>query len=175
MQILKLPDSTTFKRMTGLSVRLIDTVASLLTNAGCRNAITTCVHRGSCIVIPRQILDGRTPWPMQEEYRRVQLSDPVNPSDWAQSQANVAYDARRYFAMNTVVEFRNQMQTIAETGATRADFELDSDAMPTLPEVCAQILYSLAHHGYAIKASERKLTLLLPPAVEYTSDGTEQD
>lgn len=111
---------------------------------------------------------------MAEEYRRVQLAGPANPSDWAQSQANIAYDARRYFAMNSVLEFRNQMQTIAEAGETRGEFELDPNTTPTLPEVCAQILYSLAHHGYAIEASERKLTLLLPPAVQYTSDSADQ-
>lgn len=159
--------------MTGLSVRLIDTVATLLSSAGCRNTITTCVHRGSYIVVPRQLLDGRTPWLIAEEYRRVQLPGPANPSDWAQSQANIAYDVRRYFAMTSVLEFRNQMQAIAEAGETRGEFELDPNNMPTLPEVCAQILYSLAHHGYAIEASERKLTLLLPLAVEYTSNASE--
>ena len=160
--------------MTGLSVRLIDTVATLLSNAGCRNTITQCVYGGSCIVVPRQLLDGCTPWPMAEEYRRAQLVGPANPSDWAQRQANVAYDARRYFAMNSVLQFREQMETIAEAGETRGEFELDPNTIPTLPEVCAQILYSLAHHGYAIEASERKLTLLLPLAIEYTSDSTDQ-
>lgn len=149
---------------------MIDTVASLLTNAGCRNTLKTCVHRGSCIVVPRQSLDGSTPWPMPEEYQRVRLHAPANPSDWAQNQANVAYNARQYYAMRRVVEFHNEMQAIAEAGETRGEFELSPELMPSLPEVCAQILYSLAHHGYAIEASERKLSLLLPPAVEYAMD-----